>query len=103
MVTQFALSEVQAKGYGVPTLVELRNWAARLFPAGGADGIRSVTNVVIGGVPEWRFVIRSVSSHSIVVRCTSRGRVAPAGGVTEAGVVVITDANVKGCALTPGH
>lgn len=103
MVTQFALSEVQAKGYGIPTLVELRQWAARLFPAGGADGIRSVTNVVIGGVPDWRFAIQSVTSHSIVVRCTSRGRVARSGGVIEAGVVIITDANVKSCATASSH
>jgi hypothetical protein len=100
MVSQFALNEVQDKGYGTPTQAELRTWAARLFPTSGADGIRSITNVVNGGVPEWRFVIRSEFRHSIVVRCVSRGRVAPAGGVTEPGVLAITPANVENCSTS---
>ena len=100
MVAQFALNEVQDKGYGTPTLAELRRWATRLFPAGGADGIRSITIVVNGGVPEWRFVIRSTSRHSLVVRCLNRGRVAPAGGVIEAGVLNVTPANLQNCSMS---
>jgi hypothetical protein len=101
MVSQFALNEVQNKGHGIPTLVELRYWAARLFPSDDADGIRSITNVVSAGVPEERFVIRSKFSHSTVVRCMSRGQVTPAGGVTEPGVLNMTNATVKNCAMSP--
>jgi hypothetical protein len=97
MIAQFALNEVQDQGYGIPTIVELRRWAARLFPAGDPDGVRSITTVLNGDTPEWRFVIRSVSSHAVVVRCMSRGQVDPAGGVTEAGVLNITNADVKSC------
>jgi hypothetical protein len=97
MVSQFALNEVQDNGYGTPTLVEMRQWAARLFPAAGADGIRSITRVMNGDTPLMRFAIRSALSHSIVVRCLTQGHVARAGGVTEPGVFSLTAAEAMSC------
>ena len=90
MVAQFSLSEVQAAGHGtghgVPTLVDVRHWAAQFFPSNGADAIKSVTGVVNVAVPEWRFVIRKASSHSSVVLCTNRGLVDSGGGMMGVGV-----------------
>jgi hypothetical protein len=96
-VASFALNEVQAAGYGVPTLTDVRHWATEFFPAKDVDGIRSVTGVVNSGLPEWRFVIRSASKHLIVVQCTSRGQVAPGAGATEVGVQTITPVDNKVC------
>jgi hypothetical protein len=81
LIAQLALSEVQASGHGVPSIAEVRRWAARFFPANGEDAIRSVTEVVRAGIPEWRFVIREASSGSTVVLCTNRGLVDSGGGM----------------------
>jgi len=86
MVASFALSEVQASGHGAPTLIAVRHWAARFFPAHRAGAILSVTGVVDVGVPEWRFVIRDESNNSSVVLCTNRGLVGSGGGMTGVGI-----------------
>ena len=86
MVAQFADSEVQASGHGVPTLIDVRHWAAQFFPVNVSDAIQSVTGVVNVGVLEWRFVIRKASSHSSVVLCTNRGLVGSGGGMIGVGV-----------------
>lgn len=86
LVAQLALSEVQAAGHGAPTLVDVRHWAAQFFPANDSDAILSVTGVVNVGGPEWRFVIRKASSHSLVVLCTNRGLIGSGGGIIGVGV-----------------
>lgn len=86
MVAVFALSELDVTGHGTPTLVDVRRWAAKFFPAKSADAIRSVVGIVNVGVPEWRFVISEASSNSSVTVCTDRGLVDSGGGMTGVGI-----------------
>jgi len=86
MVAQFAVSEVAAAGHGAPTIVDVRHWATQFFPANSAGAIQSVTGVGTVSAPEWRFVIRRASSHSLAVLCTNRGFVGLSGAMMGVGV-----------------
>ncbi len=87
-IAELSVSEMStASRHGVPSLVDVRLLAARLFPAQKTDGILSVTAARKGAVSEWRFVIRDSIRHTNIVRCTDRGRVGPGYSIMGVGVV----------------
>jgi hypothetical protein len=90
-VTELSINELTGReGQGVPSLAAVRQLSTRLFPADRTDGILSVTGVLAGTVPEWRFVIRDSSRHTDIVRCTNRGlvtRIGSTDSISGVGVV----------------